>query len=255
MSHNLKTLVVTILAVVSCLSRAHISAAQTKGEQAAKSKTGAPATTKATPATPEKIAQSMVKVYRDNRYTHPFWAMTTDIGDDGTAAVTRLVKVGEESTGESHSGMEALSLISAYRGWLVSRRPLKPEIVAKYEARFKKIDKTTLEAWQDAANKISDGSNSKVLLLAAIAFQDFLFDGSEWKRGNPQRALMRLGSLPPDVVSRWKAAAKASDGLPEEKPYAAWSLLAIDDLFTNNGFQTQVFDSAFPIAEKLLSAH
>lgn len=92
--------------------------------------------------------------------------------------------------------------------------------------------------------------NSPTLTLIAIVFQDFLFENGEWKKGNPDRALARLGSLARDAVSRWKEAAKASG----DEAYGAWALLAVDALFVNDSFQPAVFDAAFPAAQKLLSA-
>jgi hypothetical protein len=98
-------------------------------------------------------------------------------------------------------------------------------------------------------NKSDESSNSPSLILAGIAFHDFLFEGGQWKNGNPDRAITRLGTLTSDAVSRWKAAVGSKD-----EAYGAWSLLAVDSLFVNDTFQQSVFDAAFPIAQKLLSA-
>lgn len=193
----------------------------------------------------------MVKVLKDNRGLGERDALRTTLqGEEETAingAVSKAVNTGLATTGESLDNLGRFQLHMAFRGWFLARRPLRPEVLANYASRLGKIDKTTIDAWRAAESKSAEVGNSPTLTLAAIAFQDFLFDGGEWRKGNPQRALARLGSLTKDAESRWKDAAKGGT-------YAAWALLAVDDLFVNDIFQPLVFDAALPIAQKLLDA-
>ena len=206
--------------------------------------------------TSEQIAQQMVRSFRDNSPMSPFMALAATVEgdekkiiDDGQA---KILAAGMATTGEKLSGQPGAQIVMVYMAWLRSRRPATAEKVAVYESRLKKIDKPTIDAWQAAEAKSGTAGNSRMLTLAAIAFHDFLFQGAEWREGNPARALARLGSLSRDSVSKWKSAVKGTSS--EESPLAAWALLAVDGLFVNDRFQTEAFETALPAAQKLLSA-
>jgi hypothetical protein len=157
--------------------------------------------------------------------------------------------VAAATTGESHTGMQAMQVVMDIDGWFLSRRPLGTESVARYLARFAKVEKATIDKWRAAQGKSGVVGNSPTLTLNAIVFQDFLWEGADWKPGNPDRAITRLGSLSEDAVSRWNEIAKDNGSTL----YGAWTLLAVDGLFVNDSFQQAVFDAAFPAAKKLLN--
>lgn len=197
----------------------------------------------------ERVAQAMVKAWKDTRGMGERDALRTTLeGDEKMAirgAVSKALDAALATTGETVDNVGKFQLILALDGWFLARRPLSPEALAQYQARFSKIDKGTIDAWRTAWSKSDKVSNSPTLILAALAFQDFLFNGGEWRKGNPERALARLGSLTPDAASRWKEVAKGS--------WASWALLAVDDLFVNDSFQPVVFDAALPIAQRMLA--
>lgn len=201
---------------------------------------------------PDAVAQGMVKALNENQSKGSRGGLGDLEGEEKAGlkeAVNGILEAATATTGEALSDTKKFQVILQLRGWFAARTPLTPEIVAKYESRFKAIDKATLEAWRAAEEKSGmEIGNSPTLTLISLAFQDFLFEGSEWRTGNPARALHRLESFPRDVVSRWQEAAKGS-GAGDVAP---WSLLAVDDLFLDDAFQSQVFDAALPIAQKML---
>jgi hypothetical protein len=196
----------------------------------------------------------MVKALRDNHLvggsTGLFDAISLE-GDEKAAlgsAPGDALAIALATTGEYLTDQQKMQGVFMFAGMFTSRRPLTRKKVADYLARFQIINKATVEKWRTAESK-SDTPGSLTLTLAGIAFHDFLFEGGQWKNGNPDRAIARLGSLTKNAVFRWKAAVGSKD-----EAYGAWSLLAVDSLFVNDTFQPSVFDAAFPIAQKLLSA-
>jgi hypothetical protein len=210
--------------------------------------------TRARSTSPDTAAQVMVKALRDNHLAGGSTGLFDAIGlegDEKTAlgsAPGDALNTALATTGEYLTDQQKFQGLAMFAGFFTSRRPLTPKKVADYLTRFQIIDKATVEKWRTAQSK-SDAPGSPTLTLAGIAFHDFLFEGGQWKNGNPDRAIVRLGSLTNDAVSRWKAAVASKD-----EAYGAWSLLAVDSLFVNDTFQPSVFDTAFPIARKLLSA-
>ena len=87
------------------------------------------------------------------------------------------------TTGEAVDNVGKLQLFTAFRGWFISRRPLRPDVIAKYESRLRKIDMTTIALWRTAQSKGADVGNSPTLTLAAIAFQDFFVRGRRMEKG------------------------------------------------------------------------
>ena len=212
-------------------------------------------TTKARATSPDAVAQAMVKAVRDNHLAGGSTGLFDAIGLEGDEKTALGSAPGEAlntalaTTGEYLDDQQKLQGLFMFAGLFTSRRPLTPKKVADYLTRFQTIDKVTVEKWRDAQSKSDALGNSPTLTLAAIVFHDFLFEGGQWKNGNPDRAIARLASLTKDAVSRWKAAVGSKD-----EAYGTWSLLAVDSLFVNDTFQPSVFDAAFPIAQKLLSA-
>lgn len=208
---------------------------------------------KARSTSPDTVAQAMVKSLKDYHAMGELSGMSVTLeGDEKTAfgnADSEALKIALATTGESLTGQQKLQAVMQFRGWFMSRRPLTPKKVADYLMRFRTIDKATVEKWEVAQRKSDESSRSPCLILAGIVFHDFLFEGGQWKNGNPDRAIARLASLTKDSVSKWKAAVGSKD-----EAYGAWSLIAVDSLFVNDTFQPPVFDAAFPIAQKLLSA-
>lgn len=202
----------------------------------------------------EQIAQQMVKAVKDNRPMSPLMALAATVEGDEKKVIgdgdTRILTAAMAATGEKLSGQSGAQILMAYMAWLRSRRPVTSKKVAMYESRLQKIDKATIDAWQAAERKSGTSGNSRMLTLAAIAFHDFLFEGGDWKDGDPARALARLGSLSPDAVTRWKSTVQ--DNSSEESPFAAWALVAVDGLFVGDKFQPDVFDAALPAAQRLL---
>jgi hypothetical protein len=202
---------------------------------------------------PPLIARQMVQAFNATHVLSPIAALSFSVGSAEGAAIndggTRLWNAGLAITGDRISNQSGAQVLLAYGAWLRSRRPMTAQKVAMYESRFHKIDKATIDAWQVAEAKSGTPGNSRMLTLAAIAFQDFLFQGEEWKEGNPARALHRLGSLSRDAVERWKALAKGDSN--EEAPFAAWSLIAVDTLFSADEFQTDVFNTTLPFLRPL----
>ena len=167
--------------------------------------------------------------------------------DDVTAKV-RVIALA--TTGENLDNVQQFQISTDMIGWFMARRPLRPENVAMYVSRYAKIDQTTVEKWRAAQGKSGTVGNSPTLTLSAIVFQEFLWTGSDWKKGNPDQALARLGTLSADAVLRWASTAKSNGN----EAYGTWTLLAVDGLFVNDSFQQSAFDAAYPIAVRLLSS-
>lgn len=212
-------------------------------------------TTKAKSTSPDTIAQAMVNAVKDTHLggSLGFLDRLQLAGDEKAAlgnADAEAFAIALETTGRSLTQEQTLQGMFAFGGFFMSRRPLTPAKVADYLTRFRAIDKATVDKWQAAVRKSDESAaTDPSIALAWIAFHDFLFEGGQWKKGNPDRAIARLASLTKEAVSRWKTAVGTSDALD-----AAWDLLAVDDLFINDTFQPSVFDVAFPVAQKLLSA-
>lgn len=250
---SVKLATVCVAALLSCC--ASVLGQQTP-PSAAKGKASASTAPKSVKVTPELTAQSMVKAVNDYDHGHPFTALTVEISEQETEATKRFFAKAQTAAEENLSGKAAMDVIFAGRAYYVyvsGRRSLTREQIAQriaeYEARFDKIDKTTIDAFHPDTGS---AAGTRTLVVLGIAYHSFLWEGRDWKQGNPQRALARLKTLSTDAVSHWKQAAK--DGGIADPEFAPWSLLAIDSLFVNDAFQEQVFKNAFPIAEKLLRA-
>ena len=204
-------------------------------------------------STPDRIAQAMVKALKDTPGglgQLPALLITLESEEEAAfkGADRKALDVAMATTGESLSGLPMFQAAIDVRGWFMSRRPLTADVVGKYVSRYGKVDKATVEKWRTVQAKSGPIGNSPTLTLSAIVFQDFLWDAGEWKKGNPERALARLGSLSTDAVSRWGTIAKSNGS----EVYGAWTLLAVDALFVNESFQQALFDTALPLTAKLL---
>ena len=203
---------------------------------------------------PDNVAQAMVKALKDNHLVGGIGFMdllqlNADEKNALGSAPGEAFFISLETTGESLTDQQKLQGVMIWGGLFMSRRPLTPEKVANYLSRFRAIDKTTVDKWRTALSNSDEPGKSLSIMLSWLAFHDFLFEGGQWKKGQPDKAIARLSSLTKDAVSRWKVAVGKDD-----EAYGAWSLLAVDSLFVNDTFQQAVFDAAFPIAQKLLSA-
>jgi hypothetical protein len=211
---------------------------------------------------PNKVAQAMVKALKDNQRMNPYAALT---GRYDSLSNDEKIAIGEKDkwqtgtwqaidsalaiTGENFSANDKfLQLLSPFKGSFLSRRPLTQKKVADYMSRFRTVGKITLDKWKTAQYNGDDSPTTPCLMLLAIVFSDFLFEGDQWKGGTPDRFLKRLGSLSKDAVSKWKLAVGNDD-----KAFGAYALLPVDGLFVNDNFQQSAFDAAFPIAQKLLN--
>lgn len=166
----------------------------------------------------------------------------------GTEA--KALGIALSTTGEHLDGTATFQAVVDIRGWFMARRPLSAGVVAKYLSRYGKVDRPTVEKWRAAQGKSGAVGNSPTLTLSAIVFQEYLWEGGEWKKGNPDRALTRLASLSSEPVSRWGDVASKTGSTV----YGSWTLLAVDDLFVNDIFQRQVFDAVLPLATKLINS-
>lgn len=175
------------------------------------------------------------------------------VGEEKAAyeEASRAFNIVLETTGERLSGQNRLWLAVDIDGWFLSRQPITYEKVAMYLSRYEKVDLATVTRWRELQALSGEVGNSPSLTLSAIVFQDFLWDGGDWRRGNPDGAFRRLGSLTRDAVSRWDQVAKANGS----DVYGAWTLLAVDALFVDDAFQADRFEAALPEAERLLSAN
>lgn len=204
----------------------------------------------------ERIGVQMVRAFKLSSPMHPFNALAAPVEGEEKEIIkdgqTRLLQAAMTNMGERQlTGQAGAQVLIAYMAWLRSRRPVTAEKVVTYESRLKMIDRATIDVWQAAEAKSGTPGNSRLLTVAAIAFHDFLFQGAEWKDGNPTQALARLASLTPDAVTRWKAAVKGNSY--EEHPFAAWALIAVDGLFVADKFNVDAFDAALPAAQKMLN--
>jgi hypothetical protein len=209
---------------------------------------------------PDKVAQAMVKGLRDEhceqcRDLQSMYTTELKVGDRGTAYQDSLkqaenIVISNVKNFLDNSGKLKLK-INIHSNFM-SKKPLTPEKVSVYLTRFRTIDNTTVEKWCSYLGRFS-GTVSPHLVYGLIAFKDFLFEGGQWKKGNPDRVLVRLASLDKNALYRWETAIGRSKTLYAEVSSGLWVLLAIDGLFVNDSFELSVFDAAFPIAEKLLN--
>lgn len=165
-----------------------------------------------------------------------------DVNSPAQTAFRKNVKdAAREITGESFTGQQGLNLDLALIQWMTGRVSL--EI---YGLRAQRLGKPLLQDWQAAQTALDARQVQLTLVLLGIIFQDQLWEGADWKTGNPQRALARLKGLPSDVVKKWAAASKTA-----EFPFAAAnSLVSVDSLFSGDVFQLQRFEEALPLAKK-----
>lgn len=198
-------------------------------------------------ANPKTVAQEMAASLRRNAATHPLTAlgMTLEKPEDEFMGpfFNRMKAAGMESV----TGMPAAQLLFAVRGYYVTRRPVSAVQRADYLARLDRIDRGVIDAFSPSS---SSNTGIPSLVAGALAFHDFLFDGPQWKKGNPEVALVRWRSIPSEARSSWEQAAKeASVGDPS---FAPWSLLAVEPLFQGGMFQLKLFNEALPLAAESL---
>ena len=118
---------------------------------------------------------------------------------------------------------------------------------ATYEARVKKLDAKLLQEWRDVLKKL-DIQQSPFLTttLLWIVFQDGLWQGQDWKPGNPRLAIERLKLLTKGAVAKWAQLGN----LKSPPDAAANSLVTVDALFIGGKFSTETFEAALPIAHE-----
>lgn len=158
-----------------------------------------------------------------------------------TASRKNVKDAAREITGESFSGQEGFNLELALIQWMTDRQSLDV-----YAVRARRLSKPFLQDWQSAQTALHGGQAQLTLVLLGIIFQDQLWEGEDWKAGNPQRALARLKGLPADAVQKWAEASKTV----KISFAAANSLLSVDSLFSDDVFQLQRFEEALPLAKK-----
>lgn len=134
--------------------------------------------------------------------------------------------------------------------WFMGRRPLRPEVVAEYQARLKAVDSTTLSGLRTEQSRVR-GIPRADLLMVLVAFVEPFWDGGAWKPGYPGALVARLGSMPSDAITQWGATAGSSQ---TGQLLRVWSLLTVDGLFEDNIFQQSRFAAAFAGAVDLLKA-
>jgi hypothetical protein len=161
------------------------------------------------------------------------------VNDPGPSAVRQALREAAAVTGESFTGREAFDLELVLIQWLTGRQN-----ISDYPPRAKRVTKALLTDWQTTQTALNARQTQLTLVLLGIVFQDDLWEGSEWKVGNPARALARLKGLPLDAVTKWATSAN----IPQFGFAAANSLIGVDELFIDGIFQTSLFDSALPIA-------
>lgn len=178
--------------------------------------------------------------------------------------VSRGIDVASKLTGDTLSGREGAqtSMDLFIWTWLNARRDLGPDLprpedvpaiasrLTQFESRLSAIEQSTVKGWQGTLENLRVKHAAPIYIPFAIAFQDSFFVGNQWKKDFPGRALARFGALPKDVVAQW-AEARGFDS--DNTVFAAYELLAVEDLFLGDVFQQRVFDAALPIAQKLIA--
>ena len=211
---------------------------------------------------PDTVAQAMVKAFRNHRTPdkgslESMQALAVPVTPEEDAAINKTVETALALTGEQVHGASKLDVYLTYRVLFFRRRPITAAVFGKYEARLKLIDRATLRTWaaaQSRLDRISGHTTSNALLVGMIVFNDFLFESAAWKKGNPDQTLTRLASLPDDAVRSWHATVRhGMYGDDPTDPFAAWALVAVNELFAAGAFQQSLFDSAAPLAESILS--
>jgi hypothetical protein len=172
--------------------------------------------------------------------------------DQVTTAILRMLDAAQSTSGESLDGMNKLQVVVTVKQWIDvgMGKTFRPEVISVWEGRVKGIGLETARAWARASEKLSleEGTPSPAKVILFIAFQDGLFTGHTWKRGQPQLAIARLESFPDRTpVSQWAEAT----GLMSTS--AAVALVQLEDLFAANAFQAPIFEAALPGAKKLLA--
>jgi hypothetical protein len=195
----------------------------------------------------DQIAEEMVKALNNSHIgrsaSHP------PDGESGArAAFThKAFTTATEITGEVFTPNQAVFAEVRIRPGLDSRQPLGPDAMATYISRLGEIGKTNTERWI-AAEGADAAQASPALTLIFIANREYLFDGPNWKPGQPARALTRRGSIPKVALDKWtELVAKRGDRLDDPL-----TILLVDGLFVDSTFQQDAFDAAIVAAEKLL---
>lgn len=198
---------------------------------------------------PKTVAQEMATALRRNAASHPFAALLITLEKPEAEFLGVFFKKMMTAASEDVKGMPAAQLHFALRGYYVPKRPVSDAQRADYLARLDRMDKGVIIAFNPAT---STNTGVDSLLAGALAFHDFLFEGPQWKQGNPGAALARWKTIPAEARSAWEQAAKdASTGDPSMAP---WSLLAVDSLFQGDAFQLKLFQEALPLARELLGS-
>lgn len=196
------------------------------------------------------VAQAMAGALRRNAATEPISALATKLEAPENQFTRVFFKKMMAAASENVTGMPAAQLLFATRGYYVTRRPVSDTQRADYLARLDRIDNGVIGEFNPSS---SSNTGVRSLVAGALAFHDFLFDGPQWKQGNPAAATARWKSIPPEARSDWERAAKeVSAGDPSMAP---WSLLAVDSLFQDGKFQLQVFHEALPLAKEALQSN
>lgn len=198
---------------------------------------------------PKTVAQGMATALKRNAAMHPLAALSTTLEKPEDAFLVQFHQKMTAVAGESVSGLPAAQLLFAMRGYYVPKRPVSYAQRADYLARLGLIEKGVIAALNPAQ---SSNTGVHSLVAGALAYHDFLFEGPQWKPGNPGAALARWKTIPAEARSAWEQAAKdASTGDPSMAP---WSLLAVAPLFQGDAFQLKLFQEALPLARELLGS-
>jgi tetratricopeptide (TPR) repeat protein len=169
-----------------------------------------------------------------------------------SASTIRALATVRNASGETFSGAAQQRLVLVYKAWVLSatKRPLTSAALASYEARFRRFDPAFVRMWQTEMARLDVGSAQVTLMILALGFQNDLWNGAAW-RGGPSQIIDRVRSLPVEAVAGFAEAAGLSSG---RRFVAANSLLGVDILFSGSRFQGSLFDSALPVARRMLGS-
>ncbi len=159
----------------------------------------------------------------------------------------KMVETALAATGQTATLQTILRPANTASAFLYARRPLTSDTAAKYVARIRLIDRATVEEVVRQEMPTSEVTPSE--MLVALAFQEQMWTGGSWKQGEPKRTLSRLASLDRDAVRRWNTATREQGYLA----LPAIALAAVNGLFTKEQFQLSRFDTALPVASKLVA--
>jgi hypothetical protein len=177
------------------------------------------------------------------------------------AASSRIQGLVRAVAGESLSPQENLQV-----DWLVNVRMARhKDRIREYEGRCSRIDKKLLLDWQSAQARLGVQQELLTHVYLGVLFLEPLWHGSDWKSGNPQKALTRMNSLSGEWVKKWakelgfNGSSQINYILRDEPTDYSFDssflfvnlIVVIDGLFKGDAFDSELFARAYPMFHQL----